>query len=348
VSTHSPKKLGGGIALGVLALATTVFAVLHHVMSDTPGQPAAPAASHEGMKWIPPGEFAMGTNDPNSEANERPARKVKVSGFWMDEHDVTNAEFRRFVQATGYITTAERPVNWEELKTQMPPGSPKPPDERLRPGSLVYTPTDHNVPLGDLSLWWSWTAGANWKRPQGPRSTIDGRDDYPVVQVSWDDAVAYAKWVGKCLPTEAQWEHAARGGFDGKRFVWGDEFMPAGRFMANTFTGNFPVTDTKEDGYAGTSPWKSFPPNGYGLYDMAGNVWQWTMDVYRESSADAPSCPACIPSGPAYASEIRRVTKGGSFLCSEVYCESYRPSARRGTPRDTGSEHVGFRCVASN
>jgi formylglycine-generating enzyme required for sulfatase activity len=284
------------------------------------------------MRWIPPGEFAMGTDDLNSMPNERPAHTEKINGFFIDEHDVTNAEFRIFVEATGYLTTAEKPVDWEELKKQVPAGTPKPPDEKLQPGSLVFTPPDHPVDLRDMANWWTWTTGANWKHPQGPASTIVGKDEYPVVQVSWDDAVAYAKWAGKRLPTEAEWEYAARGGHSGSRFYWGDELKPGGRFMVNTFTGKFPYLNTSEDGFAGISPVESFPPNGYGLYDMAGNVWNWCSDIYRPRLG-APGDP------------MRRVTKGGSFLCHADYCESYRPSARRGTPCDTGSAHVGFRCA---
>jgi formylglycine-generating enzyme len=349
---QSPLQKRAGLFLaGILTLGVAGFAAF--VMSTGRENSSPPrAVSHDAMKWIPAGDFVMGSNDPDSQSNERPTHRVKVDGFWIDVHDVTNAEFSRFVQATGYVTTAEKPVDWEELRKQVPPGTPKPPPEMLLPGSLVYTPTDHEVPLDNLQQWWRWVSGADWKHPQGPSSSISGKDDYPVVQVSWDDAMAYAKWEGKRLPTEAEWEYAARGGLSGKKFVWGDEFKPGGKFMANTYTGQFPIKDTGEDGYAGTSPWNAFPPNGYGLYDMAGNVWQWTADVYRETNADGV-CPACAPSVSMLSSsiapgEVRRVIKGGSFLCSYVYCESYRPSARRGTPRDTGSEHVGFRCISSN
>jgi formylglycine-generating enzyme required for sulfatase activity len=294
------------------------------------------AGEPPGMVWIPAGEFTMGAADAHAMPNERPARRVRVEGFWIDATPVTNAQFRAFVEATGYVTTAEKPVDWEELKKQVAPGTPKPPDEMLKPGAIVFTPPPTRaVDLRDLSNWWTWTPGACWRHPQGPGSNIDGKDDHPVVQVSWDDAAAYAKWAGKRLPTEAEWEYAARGGATtGTRYYWGEEFKRDGKFMANTFTGHFPDNDTAEDGFAGTSPVKSFAPNGYGLFDMAGNVWQWTANAYREAPDARPD-------------EFRRVIKGGSCLCSPSYCESYRPSARRGTPYDTGSGHVGFRCATS-
>jgi formylglycine-generating enzyme required for sulfatase activity len=332
------------VLLGVTAFGLT-FGIARHVNHPS------------GMVWIPGGEFTMGTDDPHSMANERPAHRVRVDGFWMDVHDVTNAEFRKFVDATGYVTTAERAPDWEEMKKQLPPDAPKPAADKLVPGSLVFTPTPQAVPLNDLSAWWRWVPGANWRHPAGPDSCIEGKDDYPVVQVSWDDAVAYATWAGKRLATEAEWERAARGGLDGKRFVWGNEFQPGGKHLANTYQGQFPVRDTAEDGYAGTSPVGAFPANGYGLYDMAGNVWQWCGDWYRADANEQSSKKGCCdnppgprdswdPGDPAGSPNApRRVIKGGSFLCNPSYCESYRPSARRGTPPDTGSSHVGFRCV---
>jgi formylglycine-generating enzyme required for sulfatase activity len=284
------------------------------------------------MVLIRGGPFIMGTNDSKSMPNERPARKVVVNDFWLAATPVTNAEFGKFIEETGYITTAERPVDWEELKKQLPPGTPKPPPETLQPGSLVFTPPQGPVDLRELSQWWTWTLGACWKHPEGPESNIDGRADHPVVQVSFEDAEAYARWAGKRLPTEAEWEYAARGGLEQKRYPWGDEFLPQGKYRVNCFTGEFPYKNTAADGYTGTSPVREYPPNGFGLFDMAGNVWNWTSDVYRE-----------IPGAPP--DPFRRVIKGGSFLCHPAYCESYRPSARRGTPYDTGSAHVGFRCA---
>jgi sulfatase modifying factor 1 len=307
------------------------------------------------MIWIPGGTFTMGTDDVESFPNERPAHPVHVDGFWIDKYDVTNAEFARFVDATGYVTTAERPVKWEDLKKELPPGTPKPDDGALAPGSMVFRPTQGPVPLNDLSAWWRWVKGANWRHPEGPGSSIEGRENHPVVQVSWYDAVAYAQWAGKRLPTEAEWEYAARGGLESKRYVWGDEFKPGDRYMANTWQGVFPVHDTGEDGFVGTSPVGSFPANAYGLYDMAGNVWQWCSDWYRvDAYVEAASQNVCRdPAGPAESFDPadpyapKRVVKGGSFLCNPSYCESYRPSARRGTPPDTGSSHTGFRCVIS-
>ncbi len=306
------------------------------------------------MIWIPAGEFVMGTDDSRSFPNERPSHKVKVNGFWMDKYDVTNAEFRKFVEATGYVTTAEKPVDWDELKKQLPEDTPKPADSLLQPGSLVFAPPSVPVDLNDMSNWWIWTPGANWKHPQGPNSSIDGKDNYPVTQVSWDDAAAYAKWAGKRLPTEAEWEYAARGGMENTRYYWGDDFKKNGKFMANTFDGQFPYHNTGEDGFEGVAPVGSFPANGYGLYDMAGNVWQWTSDWYVENDHTELAAINCdVKSGQspkaveAAAGEYRRVTKGGSFLCNPSYCESYRPTARRGTPYDTGTGHIGFRCVKS-
>lgn len=297
---------------------------------DLPPMTASPMA----MKHIAGGEFTMGTDAGYGMSNEHPARKVRVERFSIDEHPVTNAQFAEFVTATGYVTTAERTPDWEELKKQLPPGTPKPPADVLVPGSAVFVPTAGPVPLDDVEAWWRWTPGASWRHPEGPGSGIATRADHPVVHVSWDDVDAFAKWAGKRLPTEAEWEFAARGGLDGKRYAWGDEPPAASDRKANIFHGQFPHHSTSDDGYAGTSPVKAFAPNGYGLYDMAGNVWQWTADRYRPAH-DLPETD-------------RRVIKGGSYLCHDSYCESYRPSARRGVPPDTGSSHVGFRLVSTS
>lgn len=315
--------------------------------------------STEGMVWIPAGEFTMGWDGPEGRYDERPAHRVRVDGFWIDATEVTNAQFAAFVEATGYVTTAERAPEWDALKKQLPPGAPAPPPEALVPGSLVFTPPDHPVSLNDYSQWWTWTPGASWRAPEGPGSTIEGRDRHPVVHVSWDDAVAYAEWAGKRLPTEAEWERAARFGRDGARFAWGDELSPDGALMANIWQGSFPYRNTEEDGYARAAPVASFPPNGAGLYDMAGNVWEWTADQFHPDAynqrlrALEPGACCSNPTGPDRTADPRnpyapvsRVQKGGSYLCHASYCESYRPSAKMASPPDSGLGHLGFRCVA--
>lgn len=315
----------------------------------------AEALPPPGMVLIPGGTFAMGSTLAGSRRDEQPVVQVTVDGFWMDECDVTNAQFRKFVEATGYKTIAERPIDWEEIKKTVPPGTPKPSDEQLQPGAVTFSPPPGEVDPRAGEKWWVWTHGASWQHPEGPASDLKGREDHPVVMIAWDDAVAYAQWAGKRLPTEAEWEYAARGGLDGKRFAWGDEFKPGGKFMANTWTGTFPGRNTAEDGFAGTSPVKSFPANGYGLYDMGGNVWNWCSDWYRvDTLARAKLAGACVnPTGPtssyspSHPEQQERVMKGGSFLCNAVYSEGYRPSARRGSPTDTGMSHIGFRCAKS-
>lgn len=325
------SALAGALVLGVCSVVMVVAVVALVSLSRKRANEA-----RTGMVLVPSGTYHIGTDDDRSMRNERPSQRVAVEAFWLDETPVTNARFAAFVEATGYVTTAERPIDWEQLKMQLPPGTPKPPDERLAPGSVVFTPPGHAVDLRDIGGWLRWTPGASWKHPTGPNSDIDDLMDHPVVHVSWADAVAYATWAHKRLPTEAEWEVAARGGLKGKRYPWGDEFRPDRAWMANTFTGDFPYHDTGADGFAGTAPVKSFPPNGYGLYGMAGNVWSWTADVYTSDHEAAPR-----------AGEPRRVIKGGSFLCHADYCESYRPSARRGTPYDTSTSHIGFRCAQS-
>jgi formylglycine-generating enzyme required for sulfatase activity len=338
----------GAAPPGPLSTQHSALSTQHSIAAE-----AEPGEAPPGMAWIPGGEFLMGTDDPQAHPAERPAHRVRVDGFWIDKTEVTNAEFRRFVDATGYVTTAVRPVDWEQLKTQLPPGTPKPPDAHLVPGSLVFTPPDRPVPLDDITNWWRWVPGASWRHPEGPGSSIAGKDDHPVVHVSWDDAAAYAKWAGKRLPTEAEWELASRGGLEGKKYAWGDEFRPGGKTLANTWQGTFPETNTDEDGFSRTSPVKSFPPNGYGLYDMIGNVWEWCADWYRPDTyrLDAGRSAVINPTGPekSYDPEEpyqpKRVTRGGSFLCSANFCTNYRPSARRGTATDSGSSNLGFRCV---
>lgn len=317
---------------------------------------AGPTTAPAGMHWIPAGEFTMGSTTPDARPDERPIHKVKLDGFWMDETDVTNAQFRKFALATGHVTTAERKPDWEELKKQLPPGTPKPPDEQLVPSSIVFHPPSGPVSLDDYTQWWQWVPGADWKHPEGPSSNIDGKDDYPVVQISWDDATAYAKWAGKKLPTEAQWEYAARGGFEGKKYWWGEQDpTDDGPAMCNIWQGQFPYHNTAQDGYERSSPVHAFKPNGYGLYDMAGNVWQWTADLYRADAyaADAAKGVVSNPTGPETSLDPeepytpKRVTRGGSFLCHSSYCSSYRVAARMKSSPDSSTNHTGFRCVMS-
>ncbi len=308
-----------------------------------------------GMVWVPGGEFTMGTDDPEAPVPEHPAHRVLVSSFWMDTTEVTNAQFRKFVDATSYKTIAERPVDWEVMKTQVPPGTPKPPDDKLVPGSLVFTPSDQPVATSHYSDWWRWVPGANWRHPEGPGSSIEGKDDYPVVQVAYDDALAYTQWAGKRLPTEAEWEFAARGGLDGEKYAWGDTFQPGGKPLANTWQGRFPDFNSGDDGFRGTSPVATFPPNPYGLSDMIGNVWEWCSDWYRPDTYRALPVHVATPDpkgpeksfDPDEPFQPMRVTRGGSFLCSPNYCSNYRPSARRGTATDSAMSHMGFRCVIS-
>lgn len=311
-----------------------------------------PTQKETGMAWIPGGVFTMGTNEHDAYAAEKPAVQVEVKGFWMDTHEVTNAEYALFVKSTGYITVAERKPEWEELKKQLPPGTPKPDESILVPGSMVFTPPPYPVPTDDISLWWSWVNGANWKNPTGPESSLEGKENHPVVHIAFEDAEAYAKWAGKRLPTEFEWEFAARGGAEGKRFAWGDELTPNGQYLANTFQGVFPHQNEGKDGFLGSSPVGNFAPNPFGLYDMIGNVWELTSDWYdalkyariagQAPKLDAGMNPCYNPDNP-YAME--RVIKGGSFLCAANYCVNYRPSARQGTSYDSGTSNVGFRLV---
>lgn len=304
----------------------------------------------EGMVWIPGGKFLMGSTEEHPDHSAMPARTVEVNGFWMDETEVTNDQFSKFVVATGYKTVAERPLDWEELKKQLPEGTPKPADDVLQPGSMVFVPPSGPVTLNDYSQWWQWVVGADWKHPEGPASTLQGKEKHPVVHVAYEDAVAYAKWAGKRLPTEAEYEFAARGGLEGKTFSWGDELNPQGKYLANYFQGAFPVTNTGEDGFIGTAPVKSFPPSPYGLFDITGNVWELCSDWYSVDQT-APATIVVNPVGPGATHDpddpyaIKHVSKGGSFACSNQYCSNYKPSGRQGSAYDSGMNHTGFRCV---
>ncbi|MEY3348310.1 MAG: hypothetical protein RLY46_349 [Bacteroidota bacterium] len=309
-------------------------------------------ANHEGMVWIEGGTFVMGAEDQEGRADEYPSHNVKVKGFWIDVTEVTNKQFQQFVDATGYVTTAEKAPDWNELKKQLPPGTPKPPDSVLVAASLVFVQQPAAVGLGDPSMWWTWKKGASWRHPQGPGSTIKGKENFPVVHVSWDDAMAYCKWSGKRLPTEAEWEYAARGANRAK-YPWGNEDVEDHQPKANTWQGKFPSLNTTWDGFDNTSPVKSFQSNSYGLYDMAGNVWEWCADWYQhdyykkigQSLVENPAGPSSSfdPDEPTVP---KKVVRGGSFLCNASYCKGYRVSSRMKTATDTGLEHTGFRCVA--
>jgi len=321
--------------------------------SKKAGQAVAPKSKEPGMVWIPGGEFAMGAAEQCNTNDAQPFHHVQVDGFWMDETEVTNEQFAAFVKATGYVTLAERPVDWEEMKKVVPPGTTKPSDEMLQPGSLVFTPPSHPVMLNDYSQWWSWVNGANWKHPLGPESNLEGKDKHPVVHIAYEDAEAYAEWAGKRLPTEAEFEFAARGGLSKKVYAWGDDLNPQGKFMANYFQGAFPNLNSGDDGFTGTAPVKSFPPNPFGLYDLIGNVWELCSDFYAVDDFQTASYPSLVqnPNGPAKTHDprdplaIKHVSKGGSFLCSAQYCSNYKPSGRQGSAYDTGMNHTGFRCV---
>ncbi|HEY7566134.1 MAG TPA: formylglycine-generating enzyme family protein [Gemmatimonadaceae bacterium] len=303
----------------------------------------APGAAPDGMVWIPGGRFTMGSESPHALPHERPTHTVAVDGFFMDRDAVTNAQFAAFVNATGYVTLAERVPEVAALLSQLPPGTPPPPRDRLLPGGLVFAPTESAVDLGDWSQWWRWVAGADWRHPEGPQSSIAGKESHPVVQVAWEDAVAFASWAGKRLPTEAEWEFAARGGAEQREYAWGaDAFDPA-RPQAHIYDGTFPTHG------ASTRPVGSYPPNAYGLRDMSGNVWQWTLDWFHPDTYSADRARGVVrnPVGPAagMGPGPTRVLRGGSFLCSDSYCRGYRVSSRNSGAPDTGAPNIGFRTV---
>lgn len=309
--------------------------------------------STAGMVKIAGGTYMMGGDNSQADKDEYPKHKVIIDGFYMDIHEVTNAQFKAFVNATGYITTAEKKPDWEELKKQLPPGTPKPDESNLVPSSLVFTPPNHPVDLNNYSQWWSWVSGANWKNPSGPNSNIKGKDNYPVIQISWDDATAYCKWAGKRLPTEAEWEFAARGGKQNKIYPWGDEGISVGKPKANSWDGPFPNANSARDGFKDLAPVKSFAPNGYGLYDMAGNVWEWCNDWYRNDYYQSVTKSEGIknPQGPSDSYDPdepytpKKVARGGSFMCNDSYCSGYRVARRMKSSYDSGLSNMGFRCV---
>lgn len=314
----------------------------HRAPASPPRAIPAPA----GMVWIPGGEFLMGSDRHYPE--EAPAHRVHVDGFWIDRFTVTNRDFERFIAETGYVTQAERPADPADYPGALP--------EMLAPSSTMFRKPPGPVDMGNHYNWWTYVPGADWRHPCRPASSIRKLMDHPVVHVAWADVAAYAAWAGKDLPTEAEWEFAARGGLDGAEFVWGEELTPEGRYMANTWQGEFPHRNTLDDGYEFTAPVGSFPPNGYGLYDMAGNVWQWTRDWYQNhANLGSPCCMASNPRGASRDASMdprqpdiripRKVTKGGSHLCAPNYCRRCRPVARMAQPVDTSISHLGFRCV---
>jgi formylglycine-generating enzyme len=309
--------------------------------------PAAPGpAPHAGMSWIPARTFRMGSDAHYSE--EAPAHNVSVSGFWIDRYPVTNRDFARFVRSTRHVTLAEQVPAAEEYPDARP--------ELLVAGSSVFVQPDHPVSLNSPYAWWTWIPGADWRHPQGPGTSIQRKPDHPVVHLAWTDVEAYARWAGKQVPAEAEWELAARGGLDGAEYAWGDEFTPGGRWMANTWQGEFPVRNAGKHGRTGTSPVGQYPANGYGLYDMIGNVWEWTSDWYQPHSHASPAPPCCSPAGPgSHESSAepagrphipRKVMKGGSHLCAPNYCRRYRPAARMPQAVDTSTSHLGFRLIS--
>lgn len=312
----------------------------------------------EGMVWVPGSNFTMGASDSDNYAlaHEKPAHPVAVDGFFMDQTEVTNAQFKKFVEATGYLTTAEKAIDWNEMKKMLPEGTAKPHDSLLAPGSLVFYKDIRSINgLENWQQWWKWVVGANWKHPSGPNSSIEGKDNYPVVHISYQDALAYCKWANRKLPTEAQWELAARGNLKNSLYTWGNNISELDK-KANTWQGGFPINNMGTDGYQLCAPVKSYPPNSLGLFDMAGNVWEYTQDwfdVYHYEELFASGKVTKNPTGAKQANnpnnpyQAERVIKGGSFLCNESYCSSYRISAKMGMTEDSSSDHVGFRTIAT-
>ena len=338
-------------ALLILTLATAAMAAADDFVGPpaplpvelappAPDKPAGPAP--EGMAWIPGGSFMMGSEH---KPHEGPVHKVTVDGFWMDATEVTNAQFAAFVKATGYVTTAETVPKLEDFPEEDRPNIPP---DMLKPGANHFKKTESAVPFNNPLQWWEYKFGSNWKQPDGPGSSIAGKDDYPVVIVSYFDAEAYAKWAGKRLPSEAEWERAARGGKEQQKDVWGNEFRPGGRWMSNIWQGEFPVKDAAEDGHHGPAPVKSYPPNAWGLHEMSGNVWEWTQDWYSETYyAKGPekNPKNTVPDSNNPQGRPCRTIRGGSWLCNDCYCEAYRAAGRQETTPDTSSNHAGFRSV---
>jgi formylglycine-generating enzyme required for sulfatase activity len=327
--------------------------IISIVFSCQSEKPIQSFPERENMIRIPAGTLNMGGDNEQADRNEFPKHQVQISAFWMDKTEVTNQQFMAFVKATNYQTIAERPIDWEAMKKELPTDTPKPPDSLLQAGALVFQATDQPVRLDNPGQWWAWTIGANWQHPEGPDSNIDDRMDHPVVHIAWEDAAAYAKWAGKRLPTEAEWEWASRGGTKDAIYPWGNENVNEGKPKANFWQGLFPYENHLKDGFFATAPVQSFPPNGYGLHDMAGNVWEWCSDWYDVSYYGQPAASQANTKGPnkgynpmmPYQQE--KVIRGGSFLCNDQYCSGYRNARRMGSTIDTGLSHTGFRCVKS-
>lgn len=335
-------------------LALLLFmSVNFRIMADVPSCHKTPDRwASSKMNKITGKKFTMGTDSKEAYESERPAHSVTINDFWIDKTEVTNAEFEEFVKATSHVTVSEKKPKWEDLKKQLPPGTPAPDASTLVPASLVFSPVTGEADMNKMN-WWKWVPGASWRAPEGPGSSIKERMNHPVVHVAFQDAAAFCKWKGGRLPTEAEWEFAARGNLENKNYAWGDEFKVSGKFMANTYQGEFPRIDFKKDGFASTAPVMQFPANGHGLFDMIGNVWEWTSDYYDESYYKSlrnqknivnPKGPD-KPDNPHEPIGFKHVIKGGSFLCADTYCVNYRPSARLGAAFDTGTSHIGFRCV---
>lgn len=358
IACHSVSKAS---LLGANDLNPTFLASLENIKEDS-----TKAKDFTDMVKIPTGEFDMGGDIPSGfenmpktalpQGDELPKHPVKIDAFYMDVHEVTNAEFAEFVNATGYITIAESPINWEEIKKQLPPNTPKPPEENLKPSSLVFNYAVKGTPKDNLGNWWSFKAGVNWQHPYGPESTIIGKENHPVTHITWYDALAYCKWAGKRLPTEAEYEYAMRGGKQNAMYPWGNEKTDQDKHYANHLQGEFPYTNTLDDGFERTAPVKSFPANGYGLYDIAGNVWEWTNDWYSAKyyyDLEQTGGLADNPKGPNESFEIynnlekKKTIRGGSYLCHDDWCSGFRNARRMRNTPDTSMEHLGFRCVRS-
>lgn len=345
INLKSNFKYYVGIGLLLIVVAMYKFEIFENRLS--------PQNIPNNMVFIPGGEYLMGSDKSESYINEKPVHRVVVNSFFMDKYEVTNHQFLQFVNETGYTTTAEKRISWGEMARQLPEGTLKPNDSLLEPGSLIFKASSYPIPLNDESSWWEWKKGASWKHPFGKNSSIKEIMNHPVVHVSWDDAIAYSQWAGKRLPTEAEWEWAARGKKKDATYPWGNESINKEPLKANFWQGHFPYVNTEKDRYYFTSPVGSFNSNEYGLFDMAGNVWEWCSDFYHINSYvyDKEKGTCINPKGPEISYDpsepfaVKKILRGGSFLCNDSYCSGYRVSRRMSSSKDTGLMHTGFRCV---